>query len=238
MYEANEAPFPFWGAETKTKGGRDPLAVQNSSVVIYSIDNEEEVMNKYRYVKDIDLKGKIKTVIAPNCCSLSSIKVYDVKFNENGKLKKNNLIYEDKNILPNSAYILYADYSCGMPNTIVQIKNTYGNYYNIDIYLKDKTKTSLTGYLDTGNHLTDPYKNRPIILVNKDKINFNYDNILLVPYDTLNNHGLLKCIIPDKIFIDTVGVKTNFLIGLSEEKINIEGVDCILHSSLMERTIL
>ena len=121
---------------------------------------------------------------------------------------------------------------------VKQIKNTYSNYYNIDIYLKDKTKTSLIGYLDTGNHLTDPYKNRPIILVNKDKIKINYDNFLLVPYDTLNNHGLLKCIIPDKIYIDNVGVKTNFLIGISEESINIEGVDCILHSSLMERTIL
>ena len=121
---------------------------------------------------------------------------------------------------------------------IKQIKNVYSNYYNIDIYLKDKTKTSLTGYLDTGNHLIDPYKNRPIILVNKNKIKFNYDNILLVPYDTLNNHGLLKCIIPEKIYIDNVGIKTNFLIGLSEEEIQIEGVDCILHSSLMERTIL
>ena len=36
MYDLNEVPFPFWGAETTTKGGRDPLAVQNSSVVIYS----------------------------------------------------------------------------------------------------------------------------------------------------------------------------------------------------------
>ena len=61
---------------------------------------------------------------------------------------------------------------------------------------------------------------------------------MLVPYNSLNNHGLLKCIVPDKIYIDNVGIKKNFLIGISEEEINIEGVDCILHSSLMERTIL
>lgn len=121
---------------------------------------------------------------------------------------------------------------------IKQIKNNYSNYYNIDIYLKDDTKMSLTGYLDTGNHLVDPYRNRPIILVNKDKIPIKYENMLLVPYDTLNNHSLLKCIIPKKIYIDNVGVKTNFLIGISEDRINIEGVDCILHTSLMERTIL
>lgn len=36
MYEPNETPFPFWGSSRNTKGGRDPLAVQNSSVVIYT----------------------------------------------------------------------------------------------------------------------------------------------------------------------------------------------------------
>lgn len=153
--------------------------------------------------------------------------------------------YHELNFLSNGVYLNFIVLLIFSPliifvyvRQIKQIKNTYSNYYNIDIYLKDNTKTSLTGYLDTGNHLIDPYKNRPIILVNKDKIKFSYDNILLVPYDTLNNHGLLKCIIPDKIYIDNVGIKTNFLIGISEEKINIEGVDCILHTSLMERTIL
>ena len=36
MYEADITPLPFWGAVTSSKMGRDPLAVQNSSVVIYS----------------------------------------------------------------------------------------------------------------------------------------------------------------------------------------------------------
>ncbi len=51
MYEANEAPFPFWGSETKTKGGRDPLAVQNSSVAIYSnlITGITNVTGRIRY---------------------------------------------------------------------------------------------------------------------------------------------------------------------------------------------
>lgn len=153
--------------------------------------------------------------------------------------------YSELSTLSNSLYLNFIILLISSPliiyiytKQVKQIKNTYSNYYNIDIYLKDKTKTSLTGYLDTGNHLIDPYKNRPIILVNKNKIKFNYDNILLVPYDSLNNHGLLKCIVPDKIYIDSIGIKTNFLVGISEEEINIEGVDCILHSSLMERTIL
>ena len=119
------------------------------------------------------------------------------------------------------------------------LKNNYSNYYNVDIYLKDGTKKSMTGYLDTGNKLKDPYKHRPIILVNSKVLDISYldTNILLVPYDTLNNHGLLRCIIPDKIYIDNIGYKYNYLIGISNEEIKIDGIDCILHSKLLERGI-
>ena len=51
MYEANNIPFPFWGAETISKTGRDPLAVQNSSVVIYDnmIKGITNVTERIRY---------------------------------------------------------------------------------------------------------------------------------------------------------------------------------------------
>ena len=120
-----------------------------------------------------------------------------------------------------------------------ELKDNYSKYYNIDIYLKDGSIKSLTAFLDTGNKLVDPYFKRPIILVNKKQINFNYldTNILIVPYDTLNNHGLLKCIVPKKIYIDKIGIRKNFLIGISEEEIKIDGIDCILNSKLLEEEI-
>ena len=118
--------------------------------------------------------------------------------------------------------------------SISKFKNNYSNYYKVDIYLKDDTKLTLTAFLDTGNKLIDPYKHRPIILVNKSLINLNKEKILLVPYNTLNSNEILKCIVPKKIFISKVGYKTNFLIGLMDE-VNIEGVDCILNSKLLER---
>ena len=58
-----------------------------------------------------------------------------------------------------------------------------------------------------------------------------------MPYDTLNNHGFLKCLVPDKIFIQGVGYKKNFLVGISNEKIKMDGIDCILHDKLIERNI-
>lgn len=51
MYEPNEMPFPFWGAVTSSKSGRDPLAVQNSSVVVYDnmIKGITNVTTRIRY---------------------------------------------------------------------------------------------------------------------------------------------------------------------------------------------
>lgn len=116
------------------------------------------------------------------------------------------------------------------------LRNNYSNYYNIDIYLKNKEKITATAFLDTGNKLEDPYKKRPIILLNNNKIKVDYElhKLLLVPYESLNNHGLLKCIIPEKIFIEGIGFRENFLIGISNEEIKIDGVDCILSPRLME----
>lgn len=119
----------------------------------------------------------------------------------------------------------------------LELKNNYSNYYNIDIYLKNGKIIPTTAFLDTGNKLEDPYKKRPIILLNKELITIDYDKdrILLVPYDTINNHGLLKCVIPDKIFIQGIGFRNNFLVGVSNEKIKMDGIDCILNSKLLER---
>ncbi|MBR3161955.1 MAG: sigma-E processing peptidase SpoIIGA [Bacilli bacterium] len=120
----------------------------------------------------------------------------------------------------------------------LDLKNNYNNYYNIDIYLKGGEIIEATAFLDTGNKLVDPYKKRPIILLNKELLDFDYkkNNYLLVPYDSLNNHGLLKCLIPDKIFIKGIGNRYNFLVGISNEKINIDGIDCILSLDLIERS--
>lgn len=51
MYNSDDIPFPFWGAEKTSKMGRDPLGVQNSSVVIYSdmIKGITNVTSRVRY---------------------------------------------------------------------------------------------------------------------------------------------------------------------------------------------
>lgn len=115
------------------------------------------------------------------------------------------------------------------------LKNNYSNYYIVDIYFKDK-KISVSAFLDTGNTLIDPYLRRPIILVSKKELNNHYsdEDVILVPYETVNYQGILKCIKPDKITILGIGVRQNLLIGIFEEKIKIDGIDCILHTRVLE----
>jgi sigma-E processing peptidase SpoIIGA len=115
------------------------------------------------------------------------------------------------------------------------LKNNYSNYYMVDIYFKDE-KISVSAFMDTGNGLIDPYQKRPIILVSKQELKGRYkdEDIILVPYESLNHHGLLKCIKPDKIIILGVGIRKNLLIGIAEDKFKIDGIDCILHSKLLE----
>lgn len=132
-----------------------------------------------------------------------------------------------------SPIIIYAYVKQGL-----HLKNHYSHYYHVDIYLKGGEVIELNGFLDTGNKLVDPYKRRPIILVNSDILEVGYDdNLVLVPYDAVNYHGLLKCVIPEKIFIQGVGYRYNFLIGITNRQIKMDGVDCILHEKLIERVI-
>lgn len=118
--------------------------------------------------------------------------------------------------------------------SIIKVSDNYSNYYNVDIYFNESEFISVVGFLDTGNKLVDPYKRRPIILVNKNLIDVSDMLTLLVPYNTLNNHSLLECFIPYKIYIKNLGIRTNVVIGLMDN-VCIDGVDCILNLGVLER---
>lgn len=113
------------------------------------------------------------------------------------------------------------------------LKTNYSNYYKIRIKLHDK-EYKFVGFLDTGNKLTDPYFNRPIILINRRKIDLEVSSKILIPYSTITSSGLLECIRLDEVYIDDIGIKKNVLLGFIEENITIDGVDCILQTKLLE----
>ena len=110
-----------------------------------------------------------------------------------------------------------------------KLKENYSNYHKVDVVLNKKIY-HLNGYLDTGNNLYDPYKKRGVILVN---LKLDYDNLKVIytPFESLNHKGLVKCLKPDKLYIDKKEF-SNYLIGLSDDKFQIEGINCILHNKM------
>lgn len=116
---------------------------------------------------------------------------------------------------------------------VKELKNNYSNYYQLDIYLKDQTKISLTGFVDTGNNLKDPYTRSPIIIVNQSKVP-PQEHYLLVPYQVVNHEELLKCFKPQKVIIDNQAITKKVLIGITNNDITIDGVDCIIHPELIK----
>ncbi len=105
------------------------------------------------------------------------------------------------------------------------------NKYIVEIIIKNKV-FKLEGLIDTGNYLEDPYKKRGVILTN---INIDLSKLkyLYVPYHALNYNGLIPCIKPDKIIIENK-VLTNYLIGISKDKFNLNGSECILPNKIQE----
>lgn len=116
-----------------------------------------------------------------------------------------------------------------------RLRNTYSNYYKVKIKFKNNRILDVTAFLDTGNHLSDPYFKRPIILVSKNSLKnkIKIENPLLVPYYSLNNKNLLPCIKINSLMID--GKKTrNVLLGISNEKFGLDGIGCILNPKVLE----
>ena len=113
------------------------------------------------------------------------------------------------------------------------LKSNYSNYYQVYIKIKD-TIIECTGFLDTGNKLKDPYKNRPIILINNKKLKNQDINKIMVPASTVIGTKLIECIKIDEPKINNQTIKKEVLLGFIDKQIKIDGIDCLLHYKLME----
>lgn len=115
---------------------------------------------------------------------------------------------------------------------IKKLNNNYNDYYSIEILFNGNIY-NFTGYVDSGNKVYDPYKKRPITFIYTDKINFDYEKGILVPYKTINQKGLLKCIRVDRMIINNKKIINNALVSLCDDEISIDGVDAILNIDLI-----
>lgn len=119
-------------------------------------------------------------------------------------------------------------------NLFKDLKNNYSNYYVCKIFFDEFKSVIVNAFLDTGNKLKEPYSNKSIILLDKGKVGDIYlNNPIYVPYNSLNNHGLLECYKGVKIEINGKSF-SNFLIGISNEHFFMDGIDCIINCTIME----
>ena len=109
------------------------------------------------------------------------------------------------------------------------LKNNYSNYYLLNMYLNN-TKYSLNAYLDTGNNLIDPITHKPVILIDKK---IPCEKFYYIPYKGINDVGVLKCMKVDKIEVNGI-TKYKVLVGILNQKIKIDGIDCLLNEKIME----
>ena len=153
--------------------------------------------------------------------------------------EKVGLTFIDNNIKLNflvvvifSPFILYI-YS----RQIKELKLFYSNRKKVNVYLDDKI-IELNGYVDSGNTLIEPYGGKYVIIAYNKEISdyLKVNNYIIVPYKALNHEGIIKCIIPKHVYIDGIGLKDNVVIGISESKIKMDGIDCLLNILMEGKT--
>lgn len=113
-------------------------------------------------------------------------------------------------------------------------KEQLSKYYEVNITFLNGITKRLTGFLDTGNNLFDPYQKRPIILINKDVLKGYNPRCILVPCVTVNDKSLLKCFKIKKIVINGKIIKDECLVGISDNNFEMDGVDLLLHKKIIK----
>lgn len=108
------------------------------------------------------------------------------------------------------------------------MKEQYQFYKTISFEVNHKEVEGV-GFCDSGNTLT--YKNRPVILVSKEKIS-NKIPTFFIPYQTVQGVSLLKCFPVKEIWIEGCSWK-NVYFGIMDENIKIDGIDFLLHNSMI-----
>ena len=111
------------------------------------------------------------------------------------------------------------------------LRYNYSNYYDIEIYLNRK-KYKYTGYMDSGNTLTDTLTKKSVILIDKRKLLFNIKEFRLIPYMTISGSSMIKVIKITKLVFNNKEYK-NVLLGIID-KIELDGVEVILNRKLLE----
>ena len=107
-----------------------------------------------------------------------------------------------------------------------QIK--HNNYYDLKVSIEDKLY-DIKAFYDTGNLVKDPYKGRPVILINKEVLYGDIKNKspIYVPCHMVNNLVILECYKPNLLIINN-HIINDCLIGLWNKNNFYDGINGII----------
>lgn len=111
----------------------------------------------------------------------------------------------------------------------------HNNYYDIKVSLDNKLH-NITGFYDSGNLIKDPYKNKPVILINKEILTCDIKNKspIYVPCKMINNDILIECYKPSLLIINNK-VINNCLIGLWSNNNFYDGIDALISGHIGDK---
>ena len=139
------------------------------------------------------------------------------------------LLFDKKNYNYVILTIIFIFVSIVYAKQLKKYRENYSNYFKVQIFYQNNTY-NLIGYLDTGNKLYDHFKHRGVILTDC-KIKIKDENIIYVPFTSVNTEGIIKCFKPDKLIVNNRKC-SNYLVGVSNKKFKIDGINVILHSKM------
>lgn len=115
-----------------------------------------------------------------------------------GILINNDTVYFD---IPAAALLVLALVSYVISILIIKLYNytiSKKEIYSLTI-IKGDSEQHLFAFLDSGNKLTEPFSNYPVIIVDEGKVCFDAER--LIPYNAVGGEGVLKAFKPDKIIV-------------------------------------
>lgn len=115
-----------------------------------------------------------------------------------GIVINNDTVYFD---IPASVLLVLALVSYVISIAVIKLYNytiSKKELYSLTIF-KDDNKWHLFAFLDSGNKLTEPFSNYPVIIVDKNKLSYSAERI--IPYNTVGGEGMLEAFRPDKVIV-------------------------------------
>lgn len=113
-------------------------------------------------------------------------------------------------------------------------EDTLSNVHTIEIELDGKIY-NYRAYLDTGNKLYEPFKNREVSILYDKKLYEELEYYLIVPFTTLTEKGILKGKVAKRIIIDKKYVFKDVVLGITNKEFNLDKSEVILHANFKNR---